>query len=113
MKKISTCGSGGCISCPFSSSLESEMAQNYGCLPTPADIIELKETTGQNWSCHNDDTKLCSGYATSLKQTRPDLDIKDGGLISYEVWYQEGEEIAIEKAKIQEMKNKEKMLQVY
>ncbi|MCY9376553.1 hypothetical protein MOF34_15865 [Bacillus sp. T17B1] len=34
------CGSGGCMSCPFSHSDEAEMAQNYGCLPTPKQIFE-------------------------------------------------------------------------
>lgn len=109
MRELSPCGSGGCMSCPYSSNEETEIIHNYGCLPTPKDIMELKVTTGHNWSCHNDETKVCSGFATDLKQKHPDLSVKNGGLISYEVWYQEGEEMAIEKAGIQEMERKEKV----
>lgn len=101
MNKIerSPCGSGGCITCPFSYSHEAQQVQNYGCLPDKADIVRMKEESGHNWACHYDDSKPCGGLAKHLKDHRPDLDIKEGSLISYEVWYNEGEEVAITKAK--------------
>lgn len=98
MREISTCGSGGCTTCPFSETDESYQLQNYACLPMPYDIIKMKETSGHNWSCHGDDTILCGGFARFIKEHRPDLDSKTGNLISYETWYYEGERKAIEEA---------------
>lgn len=99
MIERSPCGSGGCITCPFSFSEEAEMVQNYGCLPDRFDIIRMKEKSGHNWACHGDETVLCGGFARYVMDRRPDLNIKEGKLISYKIWYHEGEEAAIEKAK--------------
>jgi hypothetical protein len=98
MEERSICGSGGCVTCPFSSNDKAEQVQNWGCLPTPYDIIKMKEKSGHNWSCHSDATVLCGGFARYVTENRPDLDIKQGNLISYEVWYLEGEEKSIAKA---------------
>jgi len=98
MEKRSPCGSGGCMTCPFSFNNEAEMVQNYGCLPEPLDIIRMKEKSGHNWACHGDETKMCGGYANWVKKHRPDLNLKVGNLISYDIWYREGEEEALRKA---------------
>ena len=45
----SRCGSGGCVTCPFSSNEHAEQAQNYGCLPTPFEIIQMTVKSGHNW----------------------------------------------------------------
>ncbi|WP_216833402.1 hypothetical protein [Bacillus velezensis] len=103
MIERSYCGSGGCISCPFSHSEEAEMAQNYGCLPTPQQIVEMKEKSGHNWACHSDETILCGGFAKYIKRNRPDLNINEGQLISYETWDHEGEAKAIQEANIREI----------
>ncbi|WP_242705750.1 hypothetical protein [Pontibacillus sp. ALD_SL1] len=99
MEERSPCGSGGCITCPFSLNEEAEIVQNYGCLPTGHDIVQLKKRTGHNWSCHGDETKVCGGLASHLKDYHPELSIHEGKLISYDLWYKEGEEEAIRKAK--------------
>lgn len=102
MEERSPCGSGGCITCPFSCTDEAEQVQNYGCLPDRPDIIRMKEESGHNWSCHSDDKVLCGGFARYIQEERPDLNIKEGKLISYDVWYREGKEEAIKLAGIQE-----------
>lgn len=94
----SPCGSGGCMTCPFSWSDEAEIVQNLGCLPTPHEIITMKEKSGHNWACHDNKNVLCGGFANYVKTQRPDLDIHKGNLISYEVWYHQGEEGAIKEA---------------
>lgn len=104
MIERSYCGSGGCMSCPFSHSDEAEMAQNYGCLPTPKQIIEMKEKSGHNWACHSDETVLCGGFAKYIKRNRPDLNINKGQLISYETWCHEGEGKAIQEANSRELR---------
>ncbi|WP_342490426.1 hypothetical protein [Bacillus sp. FSL R5-0443] len=103
MIERSYCGSGGCISCPFSHSEEAEMAQNYGCLPTPQQIVEMKEKSGHNWACHSDETVLCGGFAKYIKRNRPDLNINEGQLIAYETWDHEGEAKAIQEANSKEL----------
>ncbi len=52
------CTVGGC---PFSFTEESEKIQNYGCLPTPHQIIEMKVMHGKTWACHANPTKPCLG----------------------------------------------------
>ncbi len=98
MRELSGCGSGGCVACPFSYNDISEQVQNYACLPDSFDIIKMKEKSGHNWACHSDESIVCSGLATYIKKSRPDLDIKVGNLISYETWYHKGEEKALDMA---------------
>lgn len=109
MIERSACGSGGCVSCPFSYNDEADQAQNYGCLPTRWDIIKMKEKSGHNWACHYDETVLCGGFARHVIEERADLDIKEGSLISYNDWVNEGEMTAIVKAfksQIAQLENK-------
>lgn len=91
-----------CTHCPFAFTDKSEEVQNYGCLPTPWDVIEMKRKSGHNWSCHSNDKKICSGFVEFVKEypnnKYSDIDTSVGGLISYETWYHEGEEEAIRKA---------------
>ncbi|MGG3667164.1 hypothetical protein ABES74_09425 [Bacillus subtilis] len=111
MIECSYCGSGGCMSCPFSHSDEAEMAQNYGCLPTPQQIVEMKEKSGHNWACHSDETVLCGGFAKYIKRNRPDLNINEGQLISYETWGHEGEDKAIQEANTRELRQAQEKVQ--
>lgn len=78
-----------CITCPFAMTEESEQVQNYGCLPTPQEILEIKRCSGKNWSCHGDETKICAGFVEAAKETG--LDYKSGELASYQKWYHTGE----------------------
>lgn len=91
----SPCGSGGCLTCPFSCSMEAEQVQNYGCLPDRFQIIKMKEESGHNWSCHSDANVVCGGLAKYITKERPDLNLK-GGLIDYDDWYKLGQDEAIQ-----------------
>lgn len=88
-----------CEACPFAFTYESEYVQGLGCLPDLYDIRTMKEQSGHNWSCHEDATKLCSGFAVFAKEHWPHLDIKTGKLISYEDWFHHGPEYAMKNAK--------------
>lgn len=91
-----------CTHCPFAFTDESEYVQELGCLPSPWDIIKMKRKSDHNWACHSNEKVICSGFVEFVKEypsyKYADLDMGVGGLISYESWYQEGEEEAIRKA---------------
>jgi len=91
----SPCGSGGCLTCPFSCSMEAEQAQGYGCLPDSFDIIKIKENSGHNWSCHGDTSVVCGGLARYITRKRPDLSL-EGGLIDFDAWNEHGMDKAIQ-----------------
>lgn len=103
-----------CKGCPFGYSDDSDIAQSLGCLPDPYRLIEIKKEYGHNWSCHQNDSKVCSGMVEfiadrtsedsffSTPETRAPyegIDMSTGKLMSYTDWEQEGEEYAIKNAK--------------
>jgi hypothetical protein len=69
-------------SCPFSFTEESERAQNYGCLPTPFDIVEMRVHIGKTWACHSDYTKPCKGALNHMREENIDCKIIDPVLIN-------------------------------
>jgi len=96
-----------CETCPFAFSEASEMVQNYGCLPEPADIIRMKRESGHNWSCHYNGKKKCQGFVDFVKEAKEnkwmvdnleDIDTNKGGIISYDTWETKGEKEAIKEA---------------
>lgn len=97
----SQCGSGGCITCPFSINGEAEQAQNYGCLPDSFEIIKMNKKYGVNWACHSDNQTICGGFAQSFvngyyERFNEGLAFdKSAPLVRYEDWYYLGEEASV------------------
>ena len=53
-------GSEDCC-CPFAFTDISEQVQNYGCLPSPYEIIEMRIEFGKTWACHDEPSVPCAG----------------------------------------------------
>jgi hypothetical protein len=89
---------GSCPACPFNDAFTemAAQAQNWGCLPDPGYLIELKRRTDQNWACHDDETRVCAGLCHAAKDHGLKLDT--GGLVRYPTWFHFGEEAAIAEA---------------
>jgi len=53
--------------CPFAHTEESDIASNYGCLPTIMEIRNMRVNHGRTWACHDEPTKACTGAIIWLK----------------------------------------------
>tara|TARA_B100000749_G_C18441570_1_gene472422 strand:+ start:663 stop:1007 length:345 start_codon:yes stop_codon:yes gene_type:complete len=69
-------------SCPFAFTDESESIQNYGCLPTPYEIIGMRVFHNKTWACHSDPSKPCAGGLNFLKENDFDARIIDKDLVT-------------------------------
>lgn len=48
--------------CPFAWTEASDIVQNYGCLPTPHEILYMRLVHDKTWACHSDPSKPCILY---------------------------------------------------
>lgn len=69
-------------SCPFAYTDESETIQNYGCLPTPQEIMNMRINHGKTWACHSNPTQPCVGAIQTLKQKGLDYKVIDSALLT-------------------------------
>jgi hypothetical protein len=76
-KECSTIGG-----CPFSFTDESEKIQNYGCLPSPMDIIQMRVLFGKTWACHSNPTKPCLGALEYLRKKKLEFKVIDKVLLT-------------------------------
>lgn len=68
--------------CPFSYTEESEIVQNYGCLPMPQEIITMRVKHGKTWACHANPSVPCKGAINSLKDKGLPYKVIDENLVT-------------------------------
>ena len=71
-------------SCPFAFTEESEQIQNYGCLPTPREIMNMRINHGKTWACHSNPDKPCLGAMEYLNRYGHPFKVIDRELVTEE-----------------------------
>jgi len=74
-----------CDDCPWNFySAGSQMAQNYGCLPSPQEMVRINDEEGYALSCHENKSCICKGLAAQLKKNGKRI----GMLKPHSDWYE-------------------------
>lgn len=68
--------------CPFAWTEASERVQNYGCLPEPWEIRNMRVHHGKTWACHSDPDNPCIGAIRFLKERGEPYKVIDTKLIT-------------------------------
>lgn len=68
--------------CPFAFNDMSESVQNYGCLPTPMEIVTMRIAHGKTWACHEMPDQPCLGAIRHLKRAGQPHKIIDQELLT-------------------------------
>ena len=71
-----------CNGCPWAFTEESEMIQNYGCLPTPQETLIMRTEFGKTWTCHSNPKKPCIGTIKELRERGLPYKVLDKTLIT-------------------------------
>jgi len=79
---MTTCECHTAGACPFAFNDISEHAQNYGCLPSPHEIINMRVNHGKTWACHSDPNKPCVGAVNYLKENNLPHKVIDKELVT-------------------------------
>ena len=69
-------------SCPLAFTDESEVIQNYGCLPSPAEILDMRVKSGKTWACHSNHKKPCLGGLLFIRDKGYDFKVVDSKLVT-------------------------------
>ena len=75
--------------CPFAFAEESENLQNYGCLPEPLEIVEMRVRHGKTWACHANPTKPCAGALRFMKERNIPCKVIDTTLVTEDTGWSE------------------------